>query len=185
MTYGPKVKQTNNVGFDYKAEAELFPARNRRSTRQRMGYRRFAHAADAVRFAIEELNPEFFLGADLEVDEERYDGPGIRRLYESADYPLDRRGAGLVQWSRAKPVKRSYSVVHSCWKVSTEPLPPGTYRVVTDEEQIEELPFPVYRRVATVIFVPAESGNASAVEMVTIDPRDLQATQELDLKHAA
>jgi hypothetical protein len=97
MTYGPKVEQTNNVGFDYKAEAELFPARNRRSTRQRMGYRRFEHAADAVRFAIEELNPEFFLGTHLEVDEERYDGPGIRRLYESADYPLDRRGAGLVQ----------------------------------------------------------------------------------------
>src|SRR3984885_16108095 len=67
MTYGPKVKQTNNVGFDYKAEAELFPARNRRSTRQQMGYRRFAHAADAVRFAIEELNPEFFLGAHLEL----------------------------------------------------------------------------------------------------------------------
>jgi hypothetical protein len=64
-------------------------------------------------------------------------------------------------------------------------LPPGTYRVVTDEEQIEELSFPVYRRVATVISVPADSGNASAVEMVTIDPRDLQATQELDLKHAA
>ena len=39
-------------------------------------------------------------------------------------------------------------------------LPPGTYRVVTDEEQIEELSFPVHRRVATVIFVPAESGNA-------------------------
>jgi hypothetical protein len=64
-------------------------------------------------------------------------------------------------------------------------LPPGTYRVVTDEEQIEELSFPVYRRVATVIFVPAESGNASAIEMVTIDPRDLQAAQELDLKHGA
>jgi hypothetical protein len=64
-------------------------------------------------------------------------------------------------------------------------LPPGTYRAVTDEEQIEELPFPVYRRVATVIFVSAESGNASAVEMATIDPSDLQATQELDLKHAA
>jgi hypothetical protein len=64
-------------------------------------------------------------------------------------------------------------------------LPPGAYRVVTDEEQIEELSFPVYRRVATVIFVRAESGNASAVEMVTIDPRDLQAAQELDLNNGA
>ena len=63
-------------------------------------------------------------------------------------------------------------------------LPPRTYRV-TDKGQIEELSFPVYRRVARVAFAPAEFGNASAVEMVTIDPRDLQATQELELKHAA
>ncbi len=60
-------------------------------------------------------------------------------------------------------------------------LAAGDYRIVTDEELIEELSFPVYRRVATMIFVPAESGGA--VEMVTIDPRDLQAAQELDLNH--
>jgi hypothetical protein len=33
-------------------------------------------------------------------------------------------------------------------------LPAGEYQIVTDEEQIEELSFPVYRRVATMIFVP-------------------------------
>jgi hypothetical protein len=47
-------------------------------------------------------------------------------------------------------------------------LPAGDYRVLTDEELIEELSFPVYRRVATMIFVPTSS--ASTVEMVTIDP---------------
>jgi len=62
-------------------------------------------------------------------------------------------------------------------------LPAGNYRVVTDEELIEELSFPVYRRVATMIFVPAQS--ASSVEMVAIDPRDLQAAQERDLNHGA
>jgi hypothetical protein len=34
-------------------------------------------------------------------------------------------------------------------------LAAGDYRVVTDEELIEELSFPVYRCVATMIFVPA------------------------------
>jgi len=57
-------------------------------------------------------------------------------------------------------------------------LPPGEYRVVTDEELIEELSFPVYRRIATMIFVPARS--SSAVEMIAVDPRDLQAAQERD-----
>ena len=57
-------------------------------------------------------------------------------------------------------------------------LPPADYRVVTDEELIEGLSFAAYRRVSTVIFVPAPSG--SAVEMVTIDPSDLQAAQDQD-----
>ena len=57
-------------------------------------------------------------------------------------------------------------------------LPPGRYEVVTDEDLIEGLSFPVYRRVSTVIFVPAL--RASSVEMVTIDPIDLQAAQERD-----
>jgi len=64
-------------------------------------------------------------------------------------------------------------------------LPPGDYRVVTDEELIEELSFPAYRRVATMIFVPAESRNASSIEMVAIDPQELRAAQQRDLSHDA
>ena len=48
-------------------------------------------------------------------------------------------------------------------------LPAGDYRVVTDEELIEGISFPVYRRISTMIFVPAAHGT-SRVEMVTIDP---------------
>jgi hypothetical protein len=59
-------------------------------------------------------------------------------------------------------------------------LPPGDYRVVTDEDLIEGLSFLVYRRVSTMIFVPAQSHRASSVEMVVIDPHDLQAAQERD-----
>jgi hypothetical protein len=57
-------------------------------------------------------------------------------------------------------------------------LPPADYRVVTDEELIEGLSSLVYQRVSTVIFVPGPS--ASSVEMVTIDPLDLQIAQEQD-----
>jgi hypothetical protein len=59
-------------------------------------------------------------------------------------------------------------------------LPAGEYRVMTDEQLIEELSFPVYRRVSTVIFAPGQSSNSSSIEMVTIDPRDLQAAQDRD-----
>lgn len=59
-------------------------------------------------------------------------------------------------------------------------LPAGSYRVVTDEELIEEVSFPVYRRVATMIFVPVSAHGGSSIEMVTIDPLDLQAALDRD-----
>ncbi|MFZ0071664.1 MAG: hypothetical protein WCA55_02875 [Xanthobacteraceae bacterium] len=77
--------------FNYSSQAELFPTRNRKSRRQPLGYRRFDRAADAIRFAIEELPSQSLAGAYLEVDEQRFDSIGIRRLYDSTDYPLARR----------------------------------------------------------------------------------------------
>ena len=58
-------------------------------------------------------------------------------------------------------------------------LPPGNYVVVTDEELVEGLSFPVYRRVSTTMMVPAHN-RPTSVEMLTIDPRDLEAAQERD-----
>ena len=72
------------------SEVALVPTRRPR-IRQPTGYGRFARAADAIRFAIEELPPELLPAAQLKVAEERFDGDGIRRLYESIEYPLARR----------------------------------------------------------------------------------------------
>jgi len=79
--------------FDYEAVARVFPARSRKFNRQFARYRRFDRAADALRFAIEELPPQLFLGAYLEVEEERFDSNEMRRLYDSAEFPLARRAA--------------------------------------------------------------------------------------------
>ena len=77
--------------FDYGAEAEMLSPMSRKARRQPLGYRRFARAAEAIRFAIEELSPQLLVGTYLEVAEHRYEGQQIRRLYESTGYPLDRR----------------------------------------------------------------------------------------------
>jgi hypothetical protein len=57
-------------------------------------------------------------------------------------------------------------------------LPAGNYEVVTDEELIEGLSFPAYRRVATMILAPTQTSHS--IEMLTIDPRDLAAAVERD-----
>jgi hypothetical protein len=78
--------------FDYDAPAELFPSRSHKGNRP-AGYRRFDRAAEAIRFAVEEMPPTLLVGAILEVDEERFDGDAIRKLYDSVDYPLERKRA--------------------------------------------------------------------------------------------
>jgi hypothetical protein len=57
-------------------------------------------------------------------------------------------------------------------------LPAGNYEVVTDEELIEGVSFPVYRRVATMMLAPTQTSHS--IEMLTIDPRDLAAAVERD-----
>jgi hypothetical protein len=81
------------TAFDYGAPAELFMAKRKGGTRQPLGYRRFATAAEAIRFAIEESPAVRALGAWMQVGDDRFDGEEIQRLYDSSDYPLRRRAS--------------------------------------------------------------------------------------------
>lgn len=73
--------------FDFDAPAELFPSRNNKIAKK-VKYRRFDRAADAIRFAVEELPEPLLLGAYIQIDEQRLGHQDIRALYNSADFPL-------------------------------------------------------------------------------------------------
>src|SRR5260221_14707914 len=64
--------------------------------RQALRHPRFATAAEAIRFAIEELPAVRALGAWMQVGDQRFDGDDIQRLYESNDYPTATASVGLI-----------------------------------------------------------------------------------------
>ena len=91
--------------FDYELPAELFTAKRKGGARSRLGYRRFATAAEAIRFIVEDFPTVRTLGAWMQVGEARYDSEAIHRLYESGDYPLRRRtcrGCSLLPAARTR-----------------------------------------------------------------------------------
>jgi hypothetical protein len=60
------------------------------------------------------------------------------------------------------------------------PLSAGAYEVITDEEAIEGLSFASFRRVATMIMVPAAAPRSLTMEMVSISSIDLADAQRID-----
>jgi len=58
--------------------------------------------------------------------------------------------------------------------------PPGTYRLVTDEEEVQGLSFLAYQRVATMLYLPAIAAAGGSSEVVTVDPDELAAAVEAD-----
>lgn len=59
-------------------------------------------------------------------------------------------------------------------------LPAGAYEIVTDEEMIEGLSFAAFRRVATMIMVPAAALRSSTMEMILISSIALSDAQRID-----
>jgi hypothetical protein len=79
------------AAFDYSMEAALFFAKRSQFRQQALEYRQFVRAAEAFRFAIEDLPSNVLRGCSLEVGEDRYVGVANLGLYESVDLPLPRR----------------------------------------------------------------------------------------------
>ena len=58
--------------------------------------------------------------------------------------------------------------------------PAGSYTVETNEELLEGVSFPVWRRTATVLLLRPQAGAAGPGEDLEIDPLELAAAQEGD-----
>lgn len=78
------------TGFDYMQPAELYASVSKKASRRPIQYRRFPSAAEAIRYALEQLPQDMLNGAVLEVGDERLEAAEIRRLYESEAFPLRR-----------------------------------------------------------------------------------------------
>jgi len=55
------------------------------------------------------------------------------------------------------------------------PLPPGSYVVETEEELIQELSFPAYRRTAAWLRISAPPASRDLDRVVNVDPAELDA----------
>lgn len=76
--------------FDYSTGAGLYPCKTVKR-KSRLRYKRFDSAAEALRFAIEDMPSSLLRGSILEVEEARFDGIQMRKLYDAAGYPLTRK----------------------------------------------------------------------------------------------
>lgn len=62
-------------------------------------------------------------------------------------------------------------------------LPAGVYAIETDEERLEGLSFPAYRRVQTSIHLHPEPSRPGLARSMTIDPDELNAALQHDQAH--
>lgn len=59
--------------------------------------------------------------------------------------------------------------------------PPGTYRMVVDEERIAGLTFVAYRRTSTTLHFPAMEVSAFPRAVIHVDPEELAAVISADI----
>ncbi len=65
-----------------------------------------------------------------------------------------------------------------------EALPAGTYRLVSDEEEILGLSFLAFRRTATLLHLPAIASTATTRQVVAVEPAEFEAMLAADARPA-
>ena len=60
----------------------------------------------------------------------------------------------------------------------------GTYTVETEEELLDGMSFPAYRRISTSIHLHAQPGTPMMTETVSVDPEELEAALARDASAA-
>jgi hypothetical protein len=85
------MREMVSIRFDYDILGEFYSRKTLGFKPTGLNYRRFETAAQALRFAIEELSSALLSGSVLEVDGERFGAKEMRTLYVSSHYPLRRK----------------------------------------------------------------------------------------------
>ena len=102
-------------------------------------------------------------------------------MFENVNRFVRRRAIDMTTRSRRETVhfKHSFRI-----KGVDRLLSAGAYEVITDDEMIEGLSFAVFRRVATMIMVPAAAPRGSDMEMISISSVALSDAQRIDASAA-
>jgi hypothetical protein len=81
--------------------------------------------------------------------------------------------------TRSKETTLTFSNAFAFSEVD-RPLPAGTYRVVVDQEEVLGISFLAFRRIATMLQVPALSAPSGPTEMFLVNRNELTAALETD-----
>jgi hypothetical protein len=76
--------------FNYDMPGEFYSRKRQGSRLSGLSYQRFDTAAEAIRFAIEDLPSAEFTSCMLEANGERFGARELKALYASPRYPLQR-----------------------------------------------------------------------------------------------
>ena len=122
----------NDMSFDYSAPAELFLAKRTKSSLE--NYRRFATAAEAIRYAVETLRTPKAFGASLQVGDERFNSTEIQGLYEAAAFhcaSLSDRAPARRASNRAGPLSSANLKILTPAPAFKKPLKPRPFRMTS------------------------------------------------------